>query len=81
MSGKLGIVLWLSIVIILISGPLWAADSDNTWNIPLGSGVGRLVRFDKLPMDFKLTAYSNVEKPDGGADWTLLLQVKLLFPK
>jgi hypothetical protein len=59
----------------------WAADSDDTWNVPVGGGVGRLVRFGKLPVDFKAVAYSNVEKPDGGADWTLQLQVKLLFPK
>ena len=43
--------------------------------------MGRLVKFDGLPVDFKLVAYSNVEKPDGGADWRLQLQVKLLFPK
>jgi hypothetical protein len=59
----------------------WAANSNNTWTVPVGGGMGRLVKFDGLPVDFKLVAYSNVEKPDGGADWRLQLQVKMLFPK
>jgi hypothetical protein len=59
----------------------WAADSDNTYTVPVGGGVGRLVNIGKMPVDFKLVAYSNVEKPDGGADWSLQLQVKMLFPK
>jgi hypothetical protein len=59
----------------------WEADSDDTWTVPVGGGIGRLVRFGKLPVDFKTVAYWNAEKPDGAADWTLQLQVKLLFPK
>ena len=59
----------------------WEADSDDRWTVPLGGGVGRLVRFGKQPVDFKLQAYWNAEKPDGGAEWALQFQVKLLFPK
>ena len=29
----------------------------------------------------KLTAYANVEAPDGAADWYAEFQVKFLFPK
>jgi hypothetical protein len=59
----------------------WEADNNDTWTIPVGGGVGRLVRFGKLPVDFKAVAYWNAEKPDGAADWTLQLQAKFLFPK
>ena len=59
----------------------WYADSGQRWTVPLGGGVGKLVRFGKLPVDFKLTAYSNVEAPDGAADWFAEFQVKFLFPK
>jgi hypothetical protein len=60
----------------------WEADSDNTWTIPLGGGVGRLFRIGKLPINMSLQAYYNAEKPDDlGPDWTLRFQVQTLFPK
>jgi hypothetical protein len=59
----------------------WEADSDDRWTVPVGGGIGKLVRFGKQPVDIKAQAFWNVEKPDGAADWTLQLQFKLLFPK
>ena len=59
----------------------WEADSGNEWTVPLGGGAGRLVRFGKQPVDFKLMAFSNVEKPDFGPDWSAQFTVKFLFPK
>ena len=59
----------------------WEADSDDRWTVPFGSGVGRLVRFYKQPVDLKAQAFVNVVKPDGDADWVLQLQAKLLFTK
>ncbi|MCP4405584.1 MAG: transporter [bacterium] len=35
----------------------WEADSDERWTVPLGGGGGRLVRFGKQPVDFKLAGY------------------------
>jgi hypothetical protein len=69
----------------LTSAPLftanWEADSGDEWTVPMGGGAGRLVRFGQQPVDFKLAAYYNVEKPDNGPDWNLLFSVKFLFPK
>ena len=60
----------------------WEADStDETWTVPVGGGVGRLVRFGKLPVDLKLQGFWNVEKPTDAADWCIQFQVKFLFPK
>jgi hypothetical protein len=59
----------------------WEADSGQQWTVPLGGGAGRLVKFGKQPVDFKLQAFWYAEKPDNGPDWSLQLQVKLLFPK
>jgi len=49
--------------------------------VPIGLGVGRLVKFGKQPVDFKLQPFWYAEKPDNGPDWSLQFQVKLLFPK
>lgn len=59
----------------------WDADSSDRYTVPVGGGVGKLVRFDEQPVDFKLQGFWNAEKPDGSADWTLQFQVKFLFPK
>jgi len=59
----------------------WEGTSGNQWTVPLGGGVGRLMRFGKLPVDFKLQAFGNVEKPEGGPDWSMMFAVKFLFSK
>lgn len=59
----------------------WEADSNNRWLIPIGGGLGRLVKHGKQPVDYKLVAYKNVEKPEFGPDWSLQFTVKWLFPK
>ena len=59
----------------------WEADSSDRWTVPVGGGIGKLIRFGDQPVDFKLQGIWNAEKPDGAADWTLKFQVKLLFPK
>ena len=69
----------------LTSSPIMTADwekpSGDKWTIPMGGGIGKLHRFGKLPIDFKLQAFTNVEKPDGGPDWSMQFAVKFLFPK
>ena len=59
----------------------WEKDSDERWTIPFGLGVGRLVRFGKQPVDFKVQPFWYAEKPKNGPDWALQIQVKFLFPK
>lgn len=69
----------------LTSTPLitanWEADSDDRWTVPFGGGVGRLVKFGKQPVDFKIQGFSNVVSPDAGPDWSVMASVKFLFPK
>ena len=59
----------------------WSESSSDRYTIPVGGGVGKLVRFGQQPVDFKLQGFYNAEKPDGAADWTVQFQFKLLFPK
>ena len=59
----------------------WEANSSDRYFVPVGGGVGRLVKFGEQPVDFKLQGFWNVEKPKGAAEWSLQFQVKLLFPK
>ena len=59
----------------------WEKPSDQRWTVPFGGGIGKLARFGKQPVDFKLQGFGNVEKPDGGPEWSLQFAVKFLFPK
>ena len=59
----------------------WDANSGNRFTVPIGGGAGRVVRIGKAPVDMKLQAFYNAEKPDGGATWSMQFQFKLLFPK
>lgn len=69
----------------LTSGPIitanWEADSGDQWTVPFGGGAGKLHRFGKLPIDFQVQVFYNVVKPEFGADWSLRVQAKALFPK
>jgi hypothetical protein len=59
----------------------WEASSGDKWTVPLGGGVGKLFRLDKLPINTQLQAFYNVERPDLAADWQLRFQFQFLFPK
>ena len=59
----------------------WEAESGNQWTVPLGGGVGRMVKHGKLPIDYKLAVYKHIEKPQFSADWNVQFTIKFLFPK
>jgi hypothetical protein len=59
----------------------WNADSDQRWTVPLGAGIGKIVRFGRLPVNMQLGGYYNVVRPDDGPDWQLRAQVQFMFPK
>jgi hypothetical protein len=59
----------------------WEADGADQWTVPLGMGIGRLVGHGNQPVDYRLAAYSSVEGPSFGSDWSLQFTIKFLFPK
>ena len=59
----------------------WKADSGDRWTVPIGGGVGKILKIGKQPVNMSVAAYYNVEHPDDGAEWQVQLQFQLLFPK
>lgn len=55
--------------------------SSNRWLIPLGGGVGRVLKIGKQPINFSLQAYDNIKAPIIGPKWTAEFNIQLLFPK
>jgi hypothetical protein len=70
----------------LVSSPIimanWEADeSDDTWLVPAGGGVGKIFRIGNQPMNAQMQAFYNVEKPEVVMDWTLRFHLQFAFPK
>jgi len=59
----------------------WEADSDDTWTVPFGGGVGRVFKIGKQPVNMKLAGYYNAVAPEGASDWNLQATIVFLFPK
>jgi len=71
----------------LVTAPIITANyevsKDDRWLVPLGGGVGKIFAIGKRPINATMQFYYNVVKPDNlpAADWTLRLQLQLLFPQ
>ena len=59
----------------------WEATDPNRWTLPLGGGVGKIVRLGKLPINVRAEAYGNVVKPTGGPSWQFRFEITFLFPR
>ncbi|MBQ0721054.1 MAG: neuromedin U [Gammaproteobacteria bacterium] len=59
----------------------WEADSGEKWTLPIGGGIGQIVRVGSVPVNFQASAYYNMDKPDNAGFWQVRLQAQLLFPK
>ena len=59
----------------------WEAESGEEWTVPVGGGVGRVMKIGKQPVDIKLMGYWQAEKPQFAADWYTQFTFKFLFPK
>jgi hypothetical protein len=59
----------------------WEVSDPNRWTVPLGGGMGKIVRVGKLPLNVKAEAYGNVVRPTGGPSWQFRFEITFLFPK
>ena len=59
----------------------WRATSGNGWTVPMGGGVGRIMKLGFQPVNLSAEFYGNTKYPSGTSPWTLRLSFVLLFPK
>ena len=59
----------------------WNASSGQRWTVPLGGGVGKLLKIGNQAINVRTEAYYNVAKPDSAPDWQWGFTVQFLFPK
>ena len=59
----------------------WEAHRSDRWTVPIGGGVGKILRIGQLPLDAQLGAYYTVVRPDNGPQWALRAQLQFVFPR
>jgi hypothetical protein len=68
----------------LTSSPIitanWKLD-DGRWLVPVGGGVGKIVRFGKIPVNIYGQFFGNAEYPNGTSKWSARFQMQFLFPR
>jgi hypothetical protein len=71
----------------LTSAPIisanWNAPSGNVWLVPIGGGIGRIMRLGFQPVNVSVQAHGNVKRPDNfpSPTWQLKFQIAFLYPK
>jgi hypothetical protein len=59
----------------------WKQPSSDRWMVPAGGGFGKIVRTRHLTLDLQTQAFYYVQRPNSESKWSLLFQMKFLFPK
>lgn len=65
----------------IVTSPQMLFDWEHKeYLVPIGGGVGQLVKLGTIPTNISAQAFWNASKPPGGPDWTVRFQVQFLFP-
>jgi hypothetical protein len=59
----------------------WHAPSDSKWTVPIGGGGGKILHIGKQALNCYVQAFDNMVRPHEAGNWTLRVQVQLLFPR
>jgi hypothetical protein len=59
----------------------WKATSGGRWVVPMGGGIGRIMRLGSQPVNLTAQIYGNAVHPPGASPWSMRLQIAFLFPK
>jgi len=59
----------------------WEVSNSGRWVVPVGGGVGRIMKLGFQPVSLTAQFYGNAVHPPGASPWGLRLQIAFLFPK
>lgn len=60
----------------------WKASSGDIWTVPVGLGVGKVVKLGRLPVKLQLALqYMPVRPQNSGQEWNVQIQVTPVIPK
>ncbi len=59
----------------------WEVTDGGRWVVPVGGGIGRIMKLGFQPVNVGLQFYGNAVHPPGASPWNMRLQIAFLFPK
>ena len=59
----------------------WEVSGDGRWVVPVGGGIGRIMKLGFQPVNLTAQFYGNAVHPPGTSPWGMRLQIAFLFPK
>jgi len=59
----------------------WKASSGDVWTVPVGVGVGKVVKLGRLPVKFALSLQYMPVHPQDGQEWNVQIQITPVLPK
>jgi hypothetical protein len=59
----------------------WKASSGNVWTVPVGVGVGKVVKLGRLPVKFQLALQYMPVHPRDGQEWDVQVLIAPVIPK
>jgi hypothetical protein len=59
----------------------WEQSNGGRWVVPVGGGIGRIMRLGFQPVNLTLQFYGNAVHPPGASPWGMRMQIAFLFPK
>jgi hypothetical protein len=60
----------------------WTAPSEDIWTVPVGLGLGKVVKFGRLPVKIQLAVqYMPVHPRISGQEWNVQVQITPVIPK
>jgi hypothetical protein len=60
----------------------WTAPSEDVWTVPVGLGLGKVVKFGRLPVKIQLAVqYMPIHPRINGQEWNVQVQITPVIPK
>ncbi|MBO0695071.1 MAG: hypothetical protein J2P56_03115, partial [Verrucomicrobia bacterium] len=60
----------------------WNAPSEDVWTVPIGVGLGKVVKFGRLPVKIQLAVqYMPVHPRINGQEWNVQVSITPVIPK
>ena len=59
----------------------WTVPSENRWVVPFGLQISKVTHFGTRPANVLVGYYANVERPEGGAEGQVRIQINLMYPQ
>jgi hypothetical protein len=59
----------------------WQMTNGGRWTVPMGGGIGRIMKLGAQPVNVGMQFYGNAVHPPNASPWSMRVQITFLYPK